>query len=156
MPESERFCSRCLLSSDTQRIIERCDRRKAFRLLNELIPKLEISAEDRLFGAKTELETTSLADALGRRIVQASSRTLVIWLHDGAQNWAFEEWPARVLAETWGPRGVPILFVVHSEALRSADVSARHSLARLVQRCHTGELVERVDLTVEGVPLAGL
>ena len=156
MPESERFCSRCMLSSDTQRIIERCDRRKAFRLLNELIPKLEISAEDRLFGAKTELETTSLADALGRRIVQASSRTLVIWLHDGAQNWAFEEWPARVLAETWGPRGVPILFVVHSEALRSADVSARHSLARLVQRCHTGELVERVDLTVEGVPLAGL
>jgi DEAD/DEAH box helicase domain-containing protein len=156
MPESERFCSRCLLSSDTQRILQRCDRRTAFRLLNELIPKLEISTEDRLFGAKTELETTPLSDALGRRIAQASSRALVIWLHGEPWDWAFDEWPARHLAETWGPRGIPIRFVVRSEAPRSADVSARHSLVRLVQRCHTAELVEAIDLTLAGTPLAGL
>ena len=156
MPDAERFCSRCLLSSDIQHIVERCDRRAAFQLLDELIPQLEINAKDRLFGTTTELESTPLADALGRRIFQAPSRTLVLWLHGEPRDWAFDEWPARTLAETWGPRGSAIRFVVHSEALRSADSSVRHSLVRLLQRCHSAELVEWRDGLVSGTPLGAL
>jgi DEAD/DEAH box helicase domain-containing protein len=155
-PEAERFCSRCLLSSDTQHMIERCNRLTAFHVLDELIPRLEIAAEDRLFGAKTELESTPLADALTRRVAQAPSRTIVLWLHGDPQDWEFDEWPARGLAETWGPRGVPIRFVVRADAIRSADISTRQSLVRLVQRSHTAELVEWIDGVAAGTPLAAL
>jgi DEAD/DEAH box helicase domain-containing protein len=31
-PGAERFCSRCVLSSDTQHMIERCNRLTAFRI----------------------------------------------------------------------------------------------------------------------------
>ncbi|MGH7099121.1 MAG: hypothetical protein ACREE4_15880 [Stellaceae bacterium] len=155
-PEAERFCSRCLLSSDTQHMIERCNRFTAFQVLNDLIPRLEIADKDRLFAAKTELETVPLADALPRRVAQAQSRTIVLWLHGKPQAWEFDEWPARVLAETWGPRGTPIRVVVRASALRSADISARQSLARLIQRCHTAELVEWLDPLSDGTPLAAL
>jgi len=155
-PEAGRFCSRCLLSSDTQHMIERCNRLAAFQVLDELIPRLEIAAQDRLFGAKTELETVPLADALTRRITQAPSRTMVLWLHGEPQDWEFDEWPARMLVETWGPRGTPIRFVVHSGVLQSADISARQSLARLIQRCHTAELVEWFDRLSDATPLAAL
>jgi hypothetical protein len=155
-PEAERFCSRCLLSSDTQHMIERCNRLTAYQLLNELIPRLEIAAEDQLFGTKTELESTPLAEALGRRIAQAPSRTIVLWLHGDPQDWEFDEWPASRLAETWGPRGVPIRFVVRADAIWSADITTRQSLARLVQRSHSAELVECVGGVAAGTPLAAL
>jgi DEAD/DEAH box helicase domain-containing protein len=155
-PEAERFCSRCLLSSDTQHMIERCNRLTAFHVLDKLIPRLEIAAADRLFSAKTELESTPLAEALGRRIVQAPSRTIVLWLHGEPQDWELDEWPARILAETWGPRGATLRFVVRADAVRSADTSARQSLARLVQRCHTAELVECLGAVTAGTPLAAL
>jgi DEAD/DEAH box helicase domain-containing protein len=153
-PEAERFCSRCLLSSDTQHMVERCNRLTAFQVLDELMPRLEIAAEDQLFGAKTELESTPLADALTRRIAQAPSRAIVLWLHGDPQDWELDEWPARALVEMWGPRGVPIRFVVRRDAIRSADIAARQSLARLVQRAHTAELVEWVDGVASGTPLA--
>ena len=155
-PEAERFCSRCLLSSDTQHMIERCNRLTAFHVLDELIPRLEIAAADRLFSGKTELESTPLAEALGRRIAPAPSRTIVLWLHGEPQDWELDEWPARILAETWGPRGVPIRLVVRPDAIRSADISTRQSLARLVQRSHSAELVEFVAGVVAGTPLAAL
>ena len=153
-PEAERFCSRCLLSADTQHMIERCNRHTAFQVLNELIPRLEIAAEDQLFGAKTELESTPLADALTRRIAQAPSRMIVLWLHGNPQNWELDEWPAKGLFETWGPRQVPIRFVVRADAIRSADITTRQSLARLVQRAHTAELVEWIDGLIAATPLA--
>src|SRR5579871_1003828 len=56
-PGAERFCPRCLLSADTQHMIERCDRLTAFQVLDDLVPRLEIAAEDRLFGAGTELQS---------------------------------------------------------------------------------------------------
>ena len=155
-PEAEQFCSRCLLSSDTQHMIERCNRRAAFHLLNDLIPRLEIGAEDSLFGANTEVESTPLADTLARRIAQAPSATLVLWLHGEPQYWELDEWPARSLAETWGPRGIPIRIVVRSDVLRSVDISIRQSLARLIQRCQRAELVEWCDGTSAGIPLAAL
>jgi len=153
---AERFCSRCLLSADTQHMIERCDRLAAFQVLDDLIPRLEIAAEDRLFGAGTELESMPLADALIRRIAQPPAKTVILWLHDEPQDWEFDEWPARTLCETWGPRGVPIRFAVRSGALRVADLSARQSLARLVQRCQSAELVELIDAKRPGAPLAAL
>jgi DEAD/DEAH box helicase domain-containing protein len=153
-PGAERFCSRCLLSADTQHMIERCNRLTAFQVLDELIPRLEIAAEDRLFGVNTELESAPLADALTRRVAQAPSRTIVLWLHGAPQDWEFDEWPARALAETWGPRGVPIRFVARADAIRAADITTRHSLARLVQRSHIAELVEWVDGVVAATPLA--
>jgi hypothetical protein len=155
-PNVEQFCSRCLLSSDTQHVIDRCNRRIAFQVLDELVPRLELAPEDRLFGAKTELESTPLADALARRIAQNPSHTMVLWLHGEPQDWEFDEWPARALAEAWGPRGTPIRFVIRAEALRTADTSARYSLARLIQRCHSAELVERLDEVSDGISLAAL
>jgi DEAD/DEAH box helicase domain-containing protein len=154
--EAERFCSRCLLSADTQHVIERCDRFTAFQVLDDLIPRLEIAAEDRLFGAETELESMPLAGALTRRIAQPPAKTVVLWLHDEAQDWEFDEWPARTFCETWGPRGVPIRFAVRSGALRLADLSVRQSLARLVQRCQNAELVQSIDAERPGAPLAAL
>jgi hypothetical protein len=153
-PEAERFCSRCLLSADTQHMIERCNRHTAFQVLDELIPRLEIAAEDRLFGGKTELESTPLANALTRRIAQAPSRMIVLWLHGDPQNWELDEWPAKALVETWGLRQVPIRFVVRADAIRSADITTRQSLARLVQRAHTAELVEWIDGVIAATPLA--
>jgi len=41
-------------------MIERCNRLTAFQILDELIPRLDIAAEDRLFGLATELESTPL------------------------------------------------------------------------------------------------
>jgi len=155
-PDTERFCSRCLLSSDTQHMIERCNRLAAFQVLDRLIPRLDIAAQDRLFGPQTELESTPLADALTRRIAQPPFQTLVLWLHGDPQNWEFDEWPARSLAETWGPRGAPTRLVVNAAVLRSADLSVRQSLVRLVQRCHTAELVERDDAVDGATPLAAL
>lgn len=155
-PGAERFCSRCLLSSDTQHMIERCNRLAAFTVLDQLIPRLELANEDRVFGPQTELESTPLADALTRRIAQAPSQTLVLWLHTKPQEWEFEEWPARTLAETWGPRGTPIRFVVRASALRSADLAIRQSLVRLVQRCHNAEIVEWSDTMNGATPLAAL
>jgi ATP-dependent helicase YprA (DUF1998 family) len=155
-PGAERFCPRCLLSADTQHMIERCDRLTAFQMLDDLIPRLEIAAEDRLFGTGTELESMPLAGALIRRIAQPPAKTVVLWLHNDAQDWEFDEWPARTLAETWGPRGVPIRFAVRSDALRVADLSVRQSLARLVQRCQNAELVMSIDDERHGTPLAAL
>jgi hypothetical protein len=98
-PEAERFCSRCLLSADTQHMIERCNRLTAFQVLDELIPRLEIAAEDRLFGAKTELESTPLADALTRRIAQAPSRMIVLWLHGDPEDWELARISHRAAAD---------------------------------------------------------
>ena len=155
-PQVEQFCSRCLLSSDTQHMVDRCNRRTAFRLLDELIPRLEISPEDQLFGGQTELESTPLAEALNRRISQSASPMIVLWLHGEPDDWEFDEWPARTLAETWGPRGVTIRFVVRLDGLQSADLSVRQSLGRLVQRCHAAELVEWNGFRRGAVPLAAL
>jgi hypothetical protein len=155
-PEAERFCTRCLLSADTQRLLDRCDRRSGFQLLNDLVPRLEISREDQLFGAETQLESAPLAEALGRRLEQVGSGTIVIWLHGDPADWAFDEWPIRVVAESWGPRGIPIRFVVAKETLQAADVSTRQSLIRLAQRCQAGEVVETTSLPVIGTPLAAL
>ena len=155
-PDTERFCSRCLLSSDTQHMIERCNRLTAFQVLDQLLPRLDIAAEDKLFGPQTELESTPLADALTRRIAQSPFQTLVFWLHGEPQVWEFDEWPARLLAETWGPRGAPIRLVVSAAALRSADLPVRQSLVRFLQRCHTAELVEPVDTMDGATPVAAL
>jgi hypothetical protein len=155
-PGAERFCSRCLLSADTQHMIEHCNRLNAFQVLDDLTPRLEIAADDRLFGTGTELESMPLADALIRRIAQPPAKTVVLWLDDDAPSWEFDEWPARILAETWGPRGIPIRFAVRSDALRLADLSVRLSLVRLVQRCQNAELVKTIDAERPGTPLAAI
>jgi hypothetical protein len=54
----------------------------------------------------------------------------------------------------WGPRQVPIRFIVRSDAIHSADITTRQSLARLVQRAHTAELVEWIDGVIAATPLA--
>lgn len=155
-PQAERFCSRCLLSSDTQHVVERCNRLSAFELLDDLLPRLELAPEEQLFGSETELESTPLADALSRRVAQAPSRTIVLWLHGRPDEWEFDEWPAGAFAETWGPRGTSIRFVVSRDMLDAADQSLRQSLVRLVQRCQTAELVEWVDLGDDATPLAAV
>jgi hypothetical protein len=155
-PAAEQFCPRCLLSSDTQHMVERCNRRTAFDVLDALVPQLEIAAVDGLFGARSELESIPLADALARRIAQAPSRILVLWLHGEPQDWELDEWPARTLAETSGPRGTPIRIVVDPSALQRADTSVRQALARFIQRCHNAQLVAWRDEILNGVPLAAL
>jgi hypothetical protein len=144
------------LSADTQHMIERCNRLNAFQVLDELAPRLEIAADDRLFGAGTELESVALADALIRRIAQPPAKTVVLWLDNDAPGWELDEWPARTLAEMWGPRGVPIRFAVRPDTLRMADLSVRQSLARLVQRCQNAELVKTIDAKRLGTPLAAI
>ena len=79
---------------------------------------------------------------------------IVLWLHGDPQDWELDEWPAKGLVETWGPRQVPIRFVVRADAIRSADITTRQSLARLVQRAHTAELVEWIDGVIAATPLA--
>ena len=155
-PEAERFCSRCLLSADTQHMIERCNRLNAFKVLDDLVPRLEITDDDRLFGAGTELESVPLADALIRRIAESPAKTIVLWLDDDSLGWEFDEWPARMFAETWGPRGVPIRFAVRPHTLHVADLSARRSLVRLVQRCQSAELVTTIDTSHLRTPLAAI
>jgi hypothetical protein len=155
-PGAERFCPRCLLSADTQHMIERCDRLTAFQVLDDLVPRLEIAAEDRLFGAGTELQSMPLADALIRRVAQPPTKTVVLWLDDDTPGWELDEWPARTLAETWGPRGVPIRFAVRADGLLLADLSVRQSLARLVQRCQNAELVNTINVEGSGALLAAI
>jgi hypothetical protein len=144
-PEAIFACPRCVLSVDSQHSADDTDRRGAHQLLTQVVARLDLPPDARLFGTETVYEPAPLAEATSDRLAADGHATLIVRLAGSPVDWDLQSWPMTPVLERWGARGRTPLVLVNSEALSGADAVTRKQFVLWAQRA-------RVSVRAEGHP----
>lgn len=136
-PDAVSACPRCVLSVDSQHSVDQTDRKAAYDILRAAMPRLELSAEAKIFGEATAYEAAPLAVALSERL-QVGTGGLVIPLAGPPGEWELDAWPLTPVLERWGARGRPAIILVDAQELMSADPVTRREFVLWAQRARVG------------------
>jgi hypothetical protein len=132
--DAVRVCPRCVLAPDAQHTVEGTDRLNAYALLAQLLSRISLPEQHRLFGVRTMYESAALADALNDLIATSPGAELTLILHGDPSAWDFERWPAASVVERWGARGRSALVEVNGAILQQADAVTRRRVALWLER----------------------
>jgi len=129
-------CPECVLRRDLQ-FGTAMDRPGALDVLKfEILPRLDLPEELRLFGSETQAVTRSLADWIGRQLAVGAIERLTLFLTDPPSGWDVAEWPGARIAEEAGRAGLPVAIVMRSADVHRLEMSQKLDLVRLVTRAH--------------------
>jgi hypothetical protein len=130
-------CPRCVLSPDAQHAVEGTDRSSAFELLTNVLSRVDLPNQHKLFGVDTAYEPAPLPVAIDELMHRLPDAELAIALSGAPNSWDFETWPASGVVERWGTRGRSTAIAVDREQLERADPVTRRRVALWVERAHT-------------------
>jgi ATP-dependent helicase YprA (DUF1998 family) len=143
--EAVTVCPLCVLGADSQHSAENTDRRAAFALLTDVLTRLVLPEEHRLFGPSSEFESAPLAVALAGRLQSNSAAALTVYLTGRADDWDVDEWPMAPVLDLWGGRGRNLAAAVDGAALAAADPVTRRRVVLWARHA-------RLDLVDMGAP----
>ncbi|MEP1934522.1 MAG: DEAD/DEAH box helicase [Hoeflea sp.] len=130
----ENGCPECVLRRDLQ-YSGGMDRRGALECLQkEILPRLDLPVELRLFGPHTRPVTQSLTGWAHQQLNLRKLERLTLFLTDPPSRWDVAEWPAVRLAEEAARTGVPVSVVLWWSDVQSLERSQKLDLVRLVTR----------------------
>ncbi|WP_271529068.1 DEAD/DEAH box helicase [Bradyrhizobium sp. CCBAU 25338] len=132
--DAVRVCPRCVLAPDAQHTVEGTDRLSAHALLAQLLSRISLPEQHRLFGVETVYESAALADALNDLISTNPAADLTLILHGDPSAWDFERWPAASVVERWGARGRSASVEVNGAILQQADAVTRRRVVLWLER----------------------
>ncbi|WP_456835826.1 DUF1998 domain-containing protein [Bradyrhizobium sp. USDA 4509] len=132
--DAVRVCPRCVLAPDAQHTVEGTDRLSAYALLAQLLSRISLPEQHRLFGVRTVYESAALADALNDLISTNPAAELTLMLHGDPSAWDFERWPAASVIERWGARGRSASVEVNGAILQQADAVTRRRVVLWLER----------------------
>ncbi|MDX8541538.1 DEAD/DEAH box helicase [Mesorhizobium abyssinicae] len=141
-------CARCVLSSDSQHIVDETDRKTAHEILSRVVERLHLPPEAQLFGPRTSYEPAPLSEAITEELQRATEARIVVPLRGAPTGWELDSWPMTHVLERWGARARPATVVVDAGTLRAADAVTRRQFVLWAQRAW----VNVRDVGTDGLP----
>lgn len=157
-PDAQRACPRCVLGPDAQHAADTTERALAYHLLSDILRRLALPEEHRLFGTATRYEPSGLAEALGDAMAAAPDASLLVPLRGDPVSWDFEAWPMTPVLERLGARGRDVTIEVPRTALEASDAVTRRRLVLWAERARvrlaaapetTSDLLASIDVSGE-------
>jgi len=149
--EAVTVCPLCVLGADSQHSAEDTDRKAAFDLLTDVLARLVLPEEHRLFGASSEFESAPLAVALASRLQANPAVALTIFLSGRPDDWDLDNWPMTPVLDLWGGRGRRLAAAVDGDALATADPVTRRRVVLWAKHARLDLVADRALST--GTPL---
>jgi superfamily II DNA or RNA helicase len=148
-------CPECVLRRDLQ-FGSQLDRPGALAVLQaDILPRLDLPEELRLFGPESRAITRPLAAWLDRQIGNGAVERLVLFLTDPPAGWDVPEWPGLQVAEAARRASVPVAIVLRAADIQRLEMSQKLDLVRLVTRADaTLHLADALPTTGEAAILA--
>ncbi|MCR8726472.1 DEAD/DEAH box helicase [Frigidibacter sp. ROC022] len=127
-------CPECVLRRDLQFGTE-MDRVGALEVLTtEILPRLDLPKELRLFGDESSAVTRPVAEWIGRQLARGAIDRLTLFLTDPPSGWDEVEWPGARIAKVAGDAGTPVAIVIRSSDVQRLEMSHKLDLLRLVTK----------------------
>ncbi len=133
-PDARRACPRCVLAPDAQHMVDTTERARAHHLLSDVLRRLALPEEHRLFGTSTRYEPSSLSEALGDAMETSPGASLLVSLRGDPAMWDFEAWPMTPVLERLGARGRDVTIEVPMTELEASDAVTRRRLVLWAER----------------------
>ncbi len=133
-PDAVHACARCVLSADSQHVVDDTDRKTAHETLSRIVGRLELPADAQVFGPQTVYEPSPLTDAVAEELQRSPTAQMFVPLRGDPVDWELESWPLSRVIERWGARGRPSTVLVDAEALKAADAVTRRQFVLWAQR----------------------
>lgn len=148
-------CPECVLRRDLQ-FGTVMDRQGALEVLqSDVLPRLGLPEEFRLFGSATQAITRPVGEWIGRQLALGTIGRLTLFLTDPPSGWDVNEWPGTRIAEEAGRTGLPIAIVMRSEDVHRLEMSHKLDLVRLVTRARaTLHLIDELPTADDAAVLA--
>ncbi|MGC9420654.1 MAG: DUF1998 domain-containing protein [Rhodovulum sp.] len=133
--DCESGCPECVLRRDVQYTTGNLDRRGALETLTaEILPRLSLPDDLRLFGERTQAITRPLTEWCLRQAAKGDLDRLKLFLTDRPADWDIMDWPGvRALIEA-RKAGAKVSLVLRWKDINALEMSQKLDLLRLVAR----------------------
>lgn len=128
-------CPECVLRRDMQFGSDGLDRRGALETLrHDILPRLALPEDKRIFGDQTQAITTALTDWCLRQISQGNIEKLTLFMCDTPFNWDIALWPGTKTLIEARKAGAEVSVAIRQGDIQSLEMSHKLDLFRLLAR----------------------
>ncbi len=132
--QCDKACQACLLNYSSQHSLALLDRKKALEFLSEqLIAKMDLPEEHKLFGPQTEFEHETAAMAIQREVARGDGRQLNLFLYGPPEEWDVAAWNLKSRLLGWAAAGIRLAMFVPDAVLRALSPEVGGVMASFVE-----------------------
>lgn len=136
LQECASSCPACLLSFDTQRMVDHLDRRRTLPILSPtFLEAWQLPESMRFFGDGSRLESRGLDESLNLELQHLGATALRLYLGGDPEDWGIADWPFWNSIKRWSASGVKVEVIVPAGLIKKLPWdkarTARNSLVGL-------------------------